>query len=124
MMDGKCRLDKWLWAARFFKTRTLATQAINGGKVHLNRERCKPGRAMSVGEVLEIRKGPYLFTVTILALSNRRGPAKEAVLLYEESVESQEKRERTRIGMRAQIQPNPGGRPTKKDRRTFAKAWE
>jgi ribosome-associated heat shock protein Hsp15 len=117
-------LDKWLWAARFFKTRSLATEAVNGGKVHLNRDRCKPGRTMSVGDVLEIRKGPYLFTVTILALSNRRGPAKEAVLLYEESQESSEKREKVRIGMRAQVLPNPGGRPTKKDRRNFSKVWE
>ncbi len=123
-MEEKCRLDKWLWAARFFKTRSLATAAVNGGKVHLNRERCKPGRAVKPGEVLEIRKGPYQFTVTILGLSNRRGPAKEAVLLYEESRESIEKRERVRLGMQAQIRPNPGGRPTKKDRRKFSKAWE
>ncbi|MBF0382006.1 MAG: hypothetical protein HQL69_13365 [Magnetococcales bacterium] len=123
-MIEKCRLDKWLWAARFFKTRTLATQAVNGGKVHLNGDRCKPGRAMSVGDSLDIRKGTYIFSVKILALSNRRGPAKEAVLLYEESVESIEKRQRVQIGMRAHIKPTPGGRPTKKDRRKFAKAWE
>jgi ribosome-associated heat shock protein Hsp15 len=123
-MSAKCRLDKWLWAARFYKTRTLATEAINGGKVHLNNERCKPGRAMSPGEVLDIRKGPYIFTVTIKDLSNQRGPAKDAVLLYEESQESIDKRERVKIGMQAQVRPNPGWRPTKKDRRKFVKAWE
>ncbi|MBF0194488.1 MAG: RNA-binding protein [Magnetococcales bacterium] len=123
-MTEKCRLDKWLWAARFFKTRSLATQAVNGGKVHLNGERCKPGRAMATGDKLDIRRGTFIYSVTILGLSNRRGPAKEAVLLYEESQESIEKRERVQIGMRAQINPNPGGRPTKKDRRKFSKAWE
>jgi ribosome-associated heat shock protein Hsp15 len=116
-------MDKWLWAARFFKTRSLATEAVNGGKVHLNGNRCKPGRTLSFGDILEIRKGPYTFTVTLQGLSNRRGPAKEAVLLYEESLESAEKRERVRLGMQAQIRPTPGGRPTKKDRRDFSKAW-
>jgi ribosome-associated heat shock protein Hsp15 len=123
-MIEKCRLDKWLWAARFFKTRSLATGAINGGKVHLNGERCKPGRTMSTGDTLDIRKGTFIFSVKILGLSNQRRPAKEAVLLYEESQESIEKRERVQIGMRAQVKPTPGGRPTKKDRRKFAKAWE
>ena len=76
---------------------------------------------MAVGDILEIRKGPYTFIITIKGLSNRRGPAKEAILLYEESQESIEKRERLRIGMQAQIRPDPGGRPTKKDRRNLAK---
>ncbi|MBF0358708.1 MAG: RNA-binding protein [Magnetococcales bacterium] len=123
-MNEKCRLDKWLWSARFFKTRTLATEAINGGKVHLHGERCKPGRALALGDILDIRKGPYIYTVKVLGLSNRRGPAKEAVLLYEESQESREKRERIQIGMKAQIRPSPGGRPTKKDRRKFSNIWE
>ncbi|MBF0447363.1 MAG: RNA-binding protein [Magnetococcales bacterium] len=122
-MNERCRLDKWLWAARFFKTRTLATEAINGGKVHLNGDRCKPGRALSVGEVLEIRKGPFVYIITIQALSDRRGPYKEAILLYEESQESIGRRERVQEGLKAQIRPVPGGRPTKKDRRNYTKAW-
>ena len=87
-MCEKCRLDKWLWTARFFKTRSLATDAVNGGKVHLNGQRIKPGRTVSIGDTLSIQRGVDLYKITIEKLSKQRGPAKEAVTLYLESKES------------------------------------
>ena len=86
------RADKWLWAARFYKTRTLATQAINGGKVHLNGERIKPGRKLTAGDRLTIRKGPYSFGITVERLSTQRRPSVEAHTLYSESEESASER--------------------------------
>ncbi len=79
------RLDKWLWAARFFKTRALATAAISGGKVHVNGERVKPARRISPGEILTVQKGPYRFSITVAGLSAQRRPAEEARTLYTES---------------------------------------
>ena len=79
------RLDQWLWAARFFKTRSLAAAAAQGGKVHLRGDRAKPARAVRVGDRLQIRRGPYEWVVTVNALSTKRGPAREAALLYEET---------------------------------------
>ncbi|MGN7613316.1 RNA-binding S4 domain-containing protein [Magnetococcales bacterium HHB-1] len=120
----KFRLDRWLWAARFFKTRPLSIEAINGGKVHLNGVRSKPGREVKIGDQLSIRKGPYLFEIEVLELSNRRGPAKEAVKLYQEHAESIEKRKKVvsdRRALNAWMQPVPGNRPTKKARRDFEK---
>ncbi|MEW5942227.1 MAG: S4 domain-containing protein [Pseudomonadota bacterium] len=115
----KIRLDKWLWAARFFKTRSLAAQAVEGGKVHCNGARVKPARAVSVGDELRIRQGPFELTVTVRALSQRRGPAPEAALLYEETAESRMARETLAEQLRAQPEPNSArkGRPTKKARR-------
>ncbi len=117
--ESGVRLDKWLWAARFFKTRALATEAINGGHVHLNGGRIKPSRAVKSGDTLTIRKGPQEFTVTVLALSARRGPAAEARRLYEESTESIEQRERLSEERRlhAAKTPHPDRRPDKRDRR-------
>ncbi len=86
------RADKWLWAARFYKTRVLATQAINGGKVHLNGERIKPARRLTAGDRLTIRKGPYSFDITVERLSRQRRPAEEARTLYSESEESASER--------------------------------
>ncbi|NNG12690.1 MAG: RNA-binding S4 domain-containing protein [Halobacteria archaeon] len=86
------RADKWLWAARFYKTRALATQAINGGKVHLNGDRIKPARRLTAGDRLTIRKGPYSFEVTVERLSIQRRPAEEARTLYSESEESASER--------------------------------
>ena len=86
------RLDKWLWAARFFKTRSLAAEAVNGGKVHVNGHRTKPGKELKIGDELVISKEQYTWTITITALNNKRRPAKEAVLLYEEHPDSIEKR--------------------------------
>jgi ribosome-associated heat shock protein Hsp15 len=113
------RLDKWLWAARFFKTRPLATEAIVGGKVYLNGARAKPGRAVVVGDQLTVRRGPFVFELVVRGLASRRGPASHAVSLYEESVESRENR--ARISEELQVhrahRVEQGGRPNKRDRR-------
>ena len=117
------RLDQWLWAARFFKTRSLAAAAAQGGKIHVRGDRAKPARAVRVGDQLQIRRGPYEWVVTVNALSTRRGPAKEAALLYEETAESVRKREAARPQIQAEAAPfrERGGRPTKKDRRDWAR---
>lgn len=87
-MNEICRIDKWLWAARFFKTRALAATAVSGGKVHLNGSRIKPGKNLCIGDVLSIQRGSDAYEVEILRLSSKRRPAKEAVELYHESEES------------------------------------
>jgi ribosome-associated heat shock protein Hsp15 len=119
-MEQEClRLDKWLWAARFFKTRALATEAINGGHVHLNGSRVKPSRTVKTGDQLEIRRGREHFEVTVVALSERRGPASEAAQLYLESEESRHKREQFAEQQRltAASDMAPQRRPDKKARR-------
>ena len=88
------RVDKWLWAARFFRTRALATAAISGGKVHLNGSRIKPSRRLRAGDTLEVRKGPYRFEITVAQLALQRRPASEARLLYTETENSAEARYR------------------------------
>ena len=117
------RLDRWLWAARFFKTRSLAAAAAQGGKIHVGGDRAKPARAVRVGDELQIRRGPYEWVVTVNGLSTRRGPAKETALLYEETEESVRKREAVRVQVQSQPAPfgKRGGRPTKKDRRDLAR---
>ena len=90
----KFRIDKWLFAARFFKTRSLAAEAIERGRVQLNGVRAKPARTLAEGDALDIRIGPYRYQVTVLALSNKRGPATEARKLYQETDESRQERER------------------------------
>ncbi|HEX6928340.1 MAG TPA: S4 domain-containing protein [Gammaproteobacteria bacterium] len=115
----RIRLDKWLWAARFFKTRVLAQAAVNGGKVHVNGERVKPARHVEAGDRLEITKGEQRFIVIVEALSGRRGPAKVAEMLYTETDESREAREEaaaTRKLLR-QSAPHPERKPDKKQRR-------
>ena len=114
----KIRLDKWLWAARFFKTRSLAIEAVSGGKVHLNGARTKPAREINIGEQLTIRRGPYEWTVVVRALSAKRGLARVAMLLYEETEESKLHRQEAASEMRAQEwrSPHTKGRPSKKDR--------
>lgn len=89
----KIRLDKWLWAARFFKTRALATEAVSGGKVHVNGQRVKPARAIHIDDILNITRGHVEWVVIIKALSEKRGPAEIAQTLYEETEESIFKRE-------------------------------
>lgn len=113
------RLDKWLWVARFFKTRSLAQQSVERGHVRLNGERAKPARALKAADRLEIRIGAYEWLITVQALSDRRGPAPAARLLYEESEESRLKRQEKVAEHRAQINPSAAlhGRPTKRDRR-------
>jgi ribosome-associated heat shock protein Hsp15 len=115
----KLRLDKWLWAARFFKTRSLATDAINGGKVHVNQQRVKPAKAVKIGDQLTIRTGFSERTVLVKALCDRRHPASEAVLLYQETAESLAKREQAAALRRAEhaLRNTGAGRPTKKERR-------
>lgn len=117
---ARVRLDKWLWAARFFKTRSLAKQAIEGGKVRYRGERCKVSREVEVGTLLQIRQGFDEFEVTVTGLSEQRGPAPQARRLYEESAQSIERRERAaaeRKAMYAAGQPVSPERPTKKQRR-------
>jgi ribosome-associated heat shock protein Hsp15 len=96
------RLDKWLWTARFFKTRKLATDAISGGKVHLNNQRTKPGKDVKSGALVSISKDGLRWDVIIIALFNQRRAAKEAALLYEETAESLAKREQQIILLREQ----------------------
>jgi len=113
------RLDKWLWAARFFKTRTLATDAINGGKVQVNGARIKAARELKVDERLDISNGEVRWEITVKALSDKRGPASEARLLYEETEASAKNREAQRDNRKLQADPAADlhGRPTKRDRR-------
>ncbi len=116
---GSVRLDKWLWAARFFKTRALATEAVQGGKVHLNGQRVKPARAVQPGDELCIHKGDLEYTVTVTGLGERRVSARVASTWYEESEASRAQREE-RIRQRrllAAAMPRMPGRPNKKDRR-------
>lgn len=115
----RLRVDKWLWAARFFKTRSLAADAVEGGKVHVNGERVKPAKTLRVGDALAIRIGPYAWNVAVLGLSDRRGPAPEAQKLYSEGEESRLAREAVAAQVRAARPTNPlhKGRPTKKARR-------
>lgn len=113
------RIDKWLWAARFFKTRSMASKAVSGGHVHLNGSRIKPSRTVQPGDELRIRKGELSFTVTVLALNDRRRSAPEARLLYEESEESKALREDMKAQRRLISNPaaKPDRRPDKRDRR-------
>ena len=114
----KLRVDKWLWAARFFKTRSLATTAVESGKVLVNGARVKPAKALKPGDELFVRTPGFDYTVKVAALSDRRGPAAEAAKLFVESEESQRKREEAKL---TRIVPEPTafirGRPTKKARR-------
>jgi ribosome-associated heat shock protein Hsp15 len=117
--EGRIRLDKWLWAARFFKTRALAAEAVEGGKVEVNGDRPKRARPIQIGDEIRIRLGPYEHTVTVLGLSGRRGPASEAAGLYQETEASRARREELSIQLKslhAAFGPDKG-RPTKKDRR-------
>ena len=116
---NKLRIDKWLWAARFFKTRALAIEAIDSGKVLVNEERVKPAKTIDVGNLVAIRLGPYTFVVEVLGLSDKRGPAPQAQKLYRETEESIKKREELAFERKAQAQivDRGEGRPTKKDRR-------
>lgn len=113
------RLDKWLWAARFYKTRPNATEAVNGGKVHFNGQRTKPSRAVQCGDELTIQRGPYQYTVIVHALCKHRGPATLAQSLYEETAESLAAREKLAAQRQAQeVQTAaPHTRPDKRSRR-------
>ena len=121
--DGRVRLDKWLWAARFYKTRGLASEAIAGGKVQLNGDRAKRARPVQPGDEIRIRQGPYEHQVVVRALSARRGPASAAAELYEETPASRAAREAMALQLKslhAAFVPDKG-RPTKKDRRELGR---
>ena len=113
------RLDKWLWAARFYKTRTLATTAITSGHVRVGGERVKPARALKVGDRVSVRKGPFAWEVVVEALAERRGSATEAAKLYTEDPASRAAREEAIARLRAASPPRFPGRPTKRDRRAL-----
>jgi ribosome-associated heat shock protein Hsp15 len=115
----KVRIDKWLWATRFFKTRSLAAEAVSGGKVHINGNRVKPAHEVRPGDVIQIRKGPYEFVVIVKAVSTRRGPAQTAALLYEETQSSRTAREllSEQHRLAALASPRSDKRPDKKQRR-------
>jgi ribosome-associated heat shock protein Hsp15 len=121
------RIDKWLWAARFFKTRSLATEAVAGGKVEVNGERAKPAKSVKPGDEIRLRLPPYEHILIVRALAERRGPASVAQGLYEETEASAAERRR----LTEQLRMSPAafvfedrGRPTKKDRRELTKFVE
>jgi ribosome-associated heat shock protein Hsp15 len=120
---ARLRFDKWLWAARFYKTRSLAAQAIEGGKARVNEARVKASRDVKPGDTVSVRAGELEWTVTVLGLSDKRGPASAAALLYSEGDESRAKRELMLAMRRAGPKPDPNarGRPTKRDRRLIHK---
>lgn len=116
------RIDRWLWAARFFKTRSLAKKAVEGGKVQVENQRAKPSKELQINQTLQIRRGETTQTVVVRALSEQRGPAAQAQTLYEETAESIELRESHRSNRRMERAglTVPSGRPDKKDRRALA----
>ena len=117
--ETKVRIDKWLWAARFFKTRTLAKEAVEGGKVEYNGQRCKPGKTVDLGAELSIRQGWFDKVVIVKGLSDRRQNASIAETLYQETEESRVRREEKLEQRRAEREslPMPFRRPNKRDRR-------
>jgi ribosome-associated heat shock protein Hsp15 len=121
--NAEIRLDKWLWAARFFKTRGLAAEAVTGGKVAINGARPKPSRLVRPGDQLTIRRGPYEWTVIVHGVARLRGPADQARELYEETEESRRKREAVASQLKLESPPefDSPGRPSKKNRRAIAR---
>jgi ribosome-associated heat shock protein Hsp15 len=121
------RIDKWLWAARFFKTRSLATDAVNRGHVQLAQQTMKPSKEIRVGDVLTIWQAKIAYTVVVQGISEHRGPAPVAQLLYTETPESIQ--QRAQAAERRRLSPEPAlalehGRPTKRDRRDLQKNWD
>ena len=117
--SSRVRIDKWLWATRFYKTRSLAADAVEGGKAQVNGERVKPAKMLKVGDSLSIRNGHFAWEVTVLALGERRGSASEAARLFSESDQSKKERgeKSALLKIERQSNPFPGGRPTKRQRR-------
>jgi ribosome-associated heat shock protein Hsp15 len=123
----KMRIDKWLWAARFFKTRALAVEELDKGRVQINGQAVKPAHDVKPGDVVQLIQARLPRTVTVMGLSMQRGPAPAAQLLYEESADSLARRAQMQEQMR--LQPEPAhslmqGRPTKRDRRELNRAWD
>lgn len=124
MAEDHARLDKWLWVARFFKTRALAAAAIDGGKIERNGEKAKRGKPIRPGDTLRIRLGPYEHRITVVAVAAQRGSASVAATLYQEDPESRANRERLHEQHRLAAAMHGGsvpGRPTKRDRREIGK---
>lgn len=123
---ARVRIDKWLWAARFFKTRALAQAAVNAGKVKLHDERIKPAKEVRIGDVLAIRVGEFTWGVTVKALAEHRGPAEIARKLYEESAESVAQRTAQIADRKASgnLGGERKGRPTKRERRQIIRFRE
>jgi ribosome-associated heat shock protein Hsp15 len=119
--EDSARIDKWLWAARFFKTRQLAIDAINAGRVLVNNARIKPAKAIRLGDVIQVRKPPYTWDITVRLLSDRRGSAVVAHTLYEEAEQSVAAREVLKNELKDMPPPLFPGRPTKRDRRALDK---
>ena len=121
--DITIRLDKWLWCARFYKTRSIAANALKTGKVTANGDLAKPSKTVKPGDNLNIRKGPYHYAITVLDLAKSRKSAAGAALLYEESQQSISERESLAIQLKAEaaLMPTTKGRPSKKDRRSIIK---
>jgi len=118
---NRLRVDKWLWAARFFKTRSIATDAISNNRVRVGGQRIKPSRTVQVGDTVQIEKSPFTFDVTVLGLNDKRRPASEASLLYEETEQSIAARQEQSMNHKLDYQMRAGlageGRPSKKQRR-------
>jgi ribosome-associated heat shock protein Hsp15 len=120
--EEKFRIDKWLFAARFYKTRSLAAEAIERGRVHLNSARVKSSKTLTIGDMLNLRIGNYHYEIEVLELSNKRGSATIAQQLYRETEESFQQREIVAERLKAQPQPfYTKGRPTKRDRREITR---
>ena len=121
--DSKCRLDKWLWAARFFKTRNLAADAVDGGKVRVDGERAKPAKEVKIGMILTIRNKDFEFECEVNRISNMRSGAPEAALLYAETSASKQKRDNAKITREADhaVRDRGVGRPTKRQMREIKK---
>lgn len=122
----KLRIDKWLWAARFYKTRSLAAEEIGKGRVRINDQEAKPAREVKVGDTVALRQGPVIRTLVVRGISSQRGAAPVAQQLYQETEESlrlkAEAAEQRRLG-NDPANSQEHGRPTKRDRRTMDKAW-
>jgi ribosome-associated heat shock protein Hsp15 len=121
--NEETRIDKWLWAARFFKTRALAAEAVNGGKVEVNGARAKPSRAVRPGDAINVRRGLYEWTVVVKHVAKLRGPAAQAQLLYQETEASVRRREAAIARLKLERPPefDDSGRPSKKNRRAIAR---
>lgn len=121
--DEPVRIDKWLWAARFFKTRSLAAEAVSGGKVEINGDRAKPSRMVRAGDKLCVRRGPYEWSVVVKEVSRLRGPAPQAERLYVETEASIQQRQALAAQLQLEQPPefDASGRPTKRDRRAISR---
>lgn len=117
------RIDRWLWCARFYKSRALASDAVAGGKVHVNGERVKPARGLVIGDRLRITQSPFVVELIVRALPTRRGPSTEARACYEETAPSIAQRQRLKEqhALAAAFAPRPPSRPNKRDRRRLLK---